>query len=145
MRSTEATVRAWFEAVNAHDPTAIAETLAEDFTWTLWDATTTGRDLSREAWTLLFEAFPDYHMDIVDIVTAGGKAAIRCTISGTHRGPLRFRGTKSMDAPYEATNRAFRADHALAWMETRNGKIVMNRAFWQPTTMLQQLGLAPRA
>lgn len=144
MRSTEATVRAWFAAVNAHDAAAIAETLADDFTWTLWDATTTGRDVSREAWALLFEAFPDYRMDILDIVTTGDKAAIRCTISGTHRGPLRFRGTKSMDEPYAASGRAFRADHALSWMETRNGKLTINRAFWQPATMLQQLGLAPR-
>lgn len=143
--ASEATkiVRAWYAAVNARDPDAIARTLTDDFTWTLWDATTTGRDTSREASALLFQAIPDYHMDMLDMVSDGDKVVTRCTIQGTHRGPLRFRGTKSMETPYAPTGKSFRIPDALAWMETRDGRIAVNRAYWRPEQMLAQLGLLP--
>jgi hypothetical protein len=36
----------------------------------------------------MFDAFPDAHVAIDDIVAEGDKAVVRCTVTGTHKGEL---------------------------------------------------------
>ena len=36
--------------------------------------------------TMLFQAFPDFHMDVEDMIVEGDKVTLRSTISGTFKG-----------------------------------------------------------
>lgn len=141
MADARAALKAWQDAVNAHDVDAIAGTLTDDFHWQLWEATTTGPAASREAWRLLFEGIPDWRMEPIETIVEGARCAVRWSMSGTHTGPLRFRGTKSMDHPLSPTGRTFRVEGASIH-EFREGRMSVNRAYWRPDQMLLQLGLS---
>lgn len=135
-------MRAWFGAVNAHDLAAYADAATEDYRWELWDASTVGREPSVESWRSFLEAFPDLSITMDSILSDVGKAAARWTMRGTHRGPLRFRGTASMEEPIPPTGRAFEVRGGGFW-DVRDGRVSASFAYWQPQQMLEQLGVRP--
>lgn len=57
-------VQEWISAINAHDADRLAATLNEDFIWELGESSSTGRDVSKEAWSLWFVAFPDLRFEV---------------------------------------------------------------------------------
>lgn len=141
MLASERAVRAWAAAAGAHDLAAYRAAVTPDYTWTLGAATTAGAEASVEAWALLFAAFPDLRFELRDVLAAEGRAAYRFAMGGTHRGPLRFRGTASFERPLPPTGRAFAVEGA-GWAETEGARVARTWAFWQPAEMLRQLGLA---
>lgn len=140
-RTTEAALHAWLDAVNRQDLDAYVASVTPDYTWTLGASTTTGPAVSAEAWRVLFEAFPDYRLDLVETIVEPPRVAWRARMSGTQVGPLRFRGTGSWDHPFPATGKRFEVECA-GWFEVRGGRVAVNRAYWQPADMMRQLGLA---
>lgn len=136
-------VREWISAINAHDADRLAATLIEDFVWELGESSTTGRDVSKEAWRLWFVAFPDLNFEVVQTITEGDYVVSRLLMTGTHKGELKFRGTSSMSQPIAPTNRKFSVP-GCAVHQVRSGKIVHLWAYWDTATMLRQLGVSPR-
>lgn len=73
--------------VNGHRPDAAADLCARNVAWhggpmgEAPDLPTYQRHL-----TLLFSAFPDLEMQVLDIVAESDRVAIRSTLTGTHRG-----------------------------------------------------------
>lgn len=140
--SPRETVTAWIAAVNAHDPAAVERTLAPDFTWELGTSSTQGAAASREAWQLWFEAFPDFRFEVLQTVADGPYVVTRLRMTGTHTGPLRFRGTRSMEHPIAPSGKRFDLPGA-AVQEVRDGRIVRLWAYWDTGTLMRQLGVTP--
>lgn len=70
----------------------------------------------------ILATFPDYHLDIVDMVAAGDAVVVRCNVTGTHREI----GTRS------------ELSH-INWFTLRDGKIVQRWATRDDVAMMQQL------
>jgi steroid delta-isomerase-like uncharacterized protein len=82
----EHVVRRFYEdGVNNRDWTAVAETLADDFTH---NGVRLGPDGQRRSLEGLYAAFPDARVSIEDTVAAGRKVVSRMVWTGTHRGPF---------------------------------------------------------
>jgi steroid delta-isomerase-like uncharacterized protein len=76
------------------------------------------------------EAFPDFVMQIDDIVIEGDRAAVRYTISGTHLGV--FQG-------HEPTGETFRVQQ-IYFVRIEDGKIAGARGVWDKYGFEEQLG-----
>ena len=137
-------VQEWINAINAHDADRLAATLHNDFVWELGESSTKGRDLSREAWGLWFNAFPDLRFETLQTISGGDYVVTRLMMTGTHKGELRFRGTQSMSQPIAPTGRRFNVP-GCAIHKVESGRIVHLWAYWDTSTLLRQLGVQPRA
>ena len=75
------------EAVNARHPELWAELMAEDFELH-HPLVAPGRAAYSTALQTLWSAFPDLHVELLDIVAEGDRVAIRYVERGTHLGDL---------------------------------------------------------
>jgi steroid delta-isomerase-like uncharacterized protein len=83
--------RFYEELVNARDPDALNEIIAEDIVMhdpTIPGGVLHGRDAFTQFVGVLVTAFPDLHMTAEDAVVQDDKAATRWSLAGTHLGPL---------------------------------------------------------
>lgn len=78
------------------------------------------------------EAFPDVHMEIVDLIAEGDKVVGRLTCSGTHQGT--WRG-------HPPTGRRFRNIAEVYIFTIRDGRIVHAWGLEDTHTRMQHLGL----
>ena len=83
-----ALVRESVEAFNAGDTAKLSTVVAPDIVihYAELPEPLRGRDTWQGGFELMRRAFPDLHADVVDIVAADDKVAVRLTLSGTHRG-----------------------------------------------------------
>lgn len=92
----------------------------------------------------IFRTFPDWKMEIVDMVADGDSVVVRCKVSGTHK----VVGTKRINGGFLAgvqpTGKRFVVQH-MHWYKLRDGKIVDHFANRDDLGMTQQLGLLPVA
>lgn len=73
----EAVVRAFVEAINAHDPDALAELMTHDHRFVdSTGAVIGGRDTVRDAWRQYYEVFPDYVVDVEELLSREGTVAL---------------------------------------------------------------------
>ena len=132
----------WVDAINAHDPTAIRATLDDEFIWELGGSSTSGAEISAEAWRMWFVGFPDFSFETLRVVSEGDIVVSQLRMRGTHNGEFKFRGTKSLGKALAATGRTFDLP-GCAVHEVRHGKIAHLWAYWDTATLLTQLGLLP--
>jgi hypothetical protein len=83
----------------------------------------------------LYDAFPDVHWAIDDVIVEGNKRATRFTLTGTHKGA--FRGMPATNK--RVTIRAISIIHLSA-----DGKIAEEWHMYDTMGMMQQLGVAPK-
>jgi steroid delta-isomerase-like uncharacterized protein len=76
-------------------------------------------------------AFPDFHMEVEDVVVEGDMVAYRATVTGTHRGEL-------LGVP--PTGRTFRVQH-IHMLRMRDGRTCEHWASRDDLGMLIQLGV----
>src|SRR5438105_4512377 len=126
-------VQEWIAAINAHDADRLAATLNEDFVWELGESSTKGRDVSKDAWSLWFVAFPDLYFETLQTINDGEFVVSRLLMTGTHKGEWRFRGTGSMSQPIAPTNRKFSVP-GCAFNQIQGGKIAHLWAYWDTAT-----------
>lgn len=83
-------VRRFYERLwNEWDNAAVDDTLAPDITFRgSLGTSTTGRDQWRAYRDQIQRGAPDFHNEILDLVSDGHRAAARLRYSGTHLGPL---------------------------------------------------------
>lgn len=127
-------VRRWFQVWNTGDLAIAEEIFATDFV---------NHDPNRpeatdfenyKAWVVENRtAFPDFHVEVHDMIAEGGKVASRWTVTGTHKGV--FSGVPPTGRQVTVTGMNI---HRLA-----DGKI--EEAWWSYDMfgMLQQLGVIP--
>jgi len=92
----------------------------------------------------IFRTFPDWKMEIVDMVADGDAVVVRCKVSGTHKGVGAKRTNGGFLFGVEPTGKRFVVQH-MHWYKLRDGKIVDHFASRDDLGMTQQLGLLPPA
>ena len=90
-----------------------------------------GRDAIRRSYESLFQAFPDWAMEVEPILIDGDRVAVPFTARATHAG--RFMGL-------DGTGRRFEL-HGVLVMELRDGLITGERRHYDFTGLLIQLGV----
>jgi predicted ester cyclase len=90
----------------------------------------------------IYRTFPDWRMEIVDIIAVDDSVVVRCKVSGTHDGVGRMPVNGGMLVGVAPTHKRFEVQH-IHWNELRDGKIVDHYATRDDIGMMQQLGLLP--
>jgi predicted ester cyclase len=85
----------------------------------------------------LFAAFPDFEMVVADKVSAGDKAAVRWTATGTFNGDSQFEGMTPNGASLQL--------EGLDLLTVADGLIVENRAYTNGMELARQIGALPAA
>jgi steroid delta-isomerase-like uncharacterized protein len=102
-----------------------------------------GKDVMVENLDDIFRTFPDWKMEIVDMVADSASVIVRCRVSGTHKGI----GTRRINGGFlmgvKPTGKHFEVQH-IHWYKIHDGKIVDHFANRDDLGMTQQLGLLPR-
>ena len=89
----------------------------------------------REYFGALFAAYPDFRIEVVEVVASGELAAARLQMSGTFTGPGRFQGLAPTGARVEF--------ESCDLFRVVDEKIVENNAYPNAMGLAQQLGLLP--
>ncbi len=101
-----------------------------------------GRDTLTDNLKDIFRTFPDWKMEIVEMVAEGESVVVRCKVSGTHQGV----GVKRINGGFlvgvQPTGKRFVVQH-MHWYKVREGKIIDHFASRDDLGMTQQLGLLP--
>jgi predicted ester cyclase len=98
-----------------------------------------GRETLKQSLASLRAAFPDLKITFEDLIAEGDKIAVRCRMTGTHRGPFH---SKTLIPP---TGRRISAEGIEIWRFDGNGKWVELRGGFDQLALLQQLGTIPEA
>ncbi len=105
-----------------------------------------GRSVSREdiqrVLEDIFATFPDWRMDIIEMVAIDDIVILRCTVSGTHLGTGRIPVNGGMLVGVPPTGKRFEVSH-IHWTRIKDGKIAEHHATRDDLGMMQQLGLVP--
>jgi predicted ester cyclase len=127
--------RLFEEGFNNNDLTVVDEVVARDIVThnpIILDAPT-GSDSIRGGLELIRTAFPDFHVDVLDLVAEGDRVASFVMMSGTNTGHYR-RGA--------ATNRHGTMRAFFIW-RVANGKIVESWGAADRFGFFQELGVLP--
>ena len=141
MATSEATdagtvARSYFEAVGRRDLDAMTEHYAPDGAGEIYGLVRLEVQTNYRQWFGdLFRAFPDFEFEIVEIVAAGEKAAVRWRAHGTFDGDTRFEGMQP--------NGARVAVQGCDVLTVREGRIAHNDAYMNGAEMMRQLGALP--
>jgi predicted ester cyclase len=131
-----AVARGYFEAVARQDVEGMAvfwEPGAPDVIHGVVDMKVPG-DL--RAWFgNLFASFPDFHFEVLDVLTAGEKVAVRWQANGTFDGAVSFEGLMP--------NGSKVALQGCDVLTVRDGLIRRNDAYMNAMDMARQLGALP--
>jgi predicted ester cyclase len=94
-------------------------------------------DTYRDWFDGLFRAFPDFHMEILDVMTTGDKAAVRWHAIGRFDGEGHFEGLVPNGAKVDV--------QGCDVLTIREGRIHRNDAYMNGAEMARQLGALPPA
>lgn len=136
--STDATVvaRAYFEAVARRDLDAMEAFYEPGGTGEIHGLVSlTVPGTYREWFGGLFRAFPDFQMEILDVVGGGEVAAVRWRATGTFNGESRFEGLRPNGARVEM--------RGCDVLRIRDGRIHRNDAYTNAAEMMRQFGALP--
>jgi predicted ester cyclase len=136
-RTTAQVAKAYFGAIGARD----LETAAS-----LWRpgcidnlhglAELTAPDGIKQYFGAMFDAFPDWEFEILELAASGQNAACRWRVTGTFAGPGRFQGLAPTGHRVEM--------EGCDMLKVEDGEIVANHAYTNAAELAQQLGLLPK-
>lgn len=132
-------VKAWAQALERGDRIGAEQFLSED---TRNFGRTVGREGYRRVWDDIYTTFPDWKMEIVDLVATGDSVILRAQVSATHRGVGRLPINGGLLVGVQPTGRHFEVQH-IHWFKLRDGRITDHYATRDDIGMMQQLGLLP--
>jgi predicted ester cyclase len=101
-----------------------------------------GREGIRRGVEDILATFPDWHMEILELIAHEDSVVVRTMVSGTHlgSGSLPMNGGMLVGVP--PTGKHFSVEH-IHWAKLRDGKIVAHTATRNDIGMMRQLGLLP--
>lgn len=135
---TATVARSYFEAVGRRDLDAMAAFYKPGGTGEIYGLVELVVPDSYRAWFgNLFQAFPDFRLEIIEVVPAGEKAAVRWRADGTFDGTARFEGLDPNGARVEI--------QGCDVLTIRDGLIQRNDAYMNGAEMARQLGALPPA
>lgn len=128
--------RAYFETVGRRDLDAMTEFYVPGGVGEIYGLVRLEVPTSYRAWFGdLFRAFPDFALEIVEIVASGEKAAVRWRATGSFRGATKFEGLEPNGARVEI--------QGCDVLTVRDGRIQRNDAYMNGAEMMRQLGALP--
>lgn len=139
-RSTDAAAvgRAYFEAVGRRDLDAMTAFYEPGGTGEIHGLVELHVPGSYRAWFGdLFAAFPDFELDIVQVLAEDNRAAVRWSATGTFSGTARFEGLDPNGAQVEI--------QGCDVLTIRDGRIQRNDAYLNAADLARQLGALPPA
>jgi steroid delta-isomerase-like uncharacterized protein len=77
-------VSRFIKAINSHDISSVEDIVAPDYVD--HSRQLHGPEGARQFLSMIFRSFPDFHMQIEDLISEGDKVWFRITITGTHIG-----------------------------------------------------------
>jgi steroid delta-isomerase-like uncharacterized protein len=80
------TMRSTYERINAGDIAGFGDLVADDFVEHQGMPAVPTKEGTLEFFRALLAAFPDWRMNVEDLIAGGDKAVARVTVTGTHRG-----------------------------------------------------------
>lgn len=135
---TASVARAYFEAVGRRDLDAMTAFYKPGGTGEIYGLVELEVPHSYRAWFgNLFQAFPDFKLEIIEVVPAGEKAAVRWRATGVFNGTARFEGLDPNGARVEV--------QGCDVLTVRDGLIERNDAYMNGAEMARQLGALPPA
>lgn len=127
--------RFYDEVVNAHNLDAIEGLITADFVeHEGFPGMSPDASAVRGFFGMMFEAFPDLHIEPIDLIAEGDKVVTRCTISGTHKGT--FMGIPATGKRFEIA--------AIDIVRFDGDKAAEHWGVTDQMAMMQQLGVAPQ-
>jgi steroid delta-isomerase-like uncharacterized protein len=127
--------RLFDEFVNGRNLDSIDELVTPDFVeHEETPGLTPGRDGVKQLFAMLGEAFPDFRMNVEDMIAEGDKGVVRSMFTGTHKGEW-------MGIP--ATGRSVSVT-IFDMFRVSGGKIVEHWGLLDSGAMMEQLGVAPQ-
>ena len=134
MSTSEDVVRAYFDALNERDYEQAAALFSDDceFVSVASGVKFTGTDSMLHGLREFTEAFPDWAVEVANVVASGPYVSTEWRTTGTHEGE--FRG----ESP---TGIRFRRE-GCSVAEVEDGRIVRYRDYYDRATLLEQLGLS---
>lgn len=132
-----AVMRQFFELANRHDVDQLLTLVHEDYIGESDVLAETIRGAARYGALLrgYYEAFPDTHYEIEQMLVSAESVVTRLRITGTHRGTF-------MGHPGSGRRFEIRLCH---FDELRDGKIARAWYYWDTATMLRQLGIGAQS
>ena len=133
MSTSEDVVRAYFDALNERDYEKVAASFSDDCEFVSVASGTkfTGTHSMLHGLREFTEAFPDWSVEVANIVASGPHVVTEWKTTGTHEGM--FRG----ESPTGIRVRRYGCSVA----EIEDGRIVRYRDYYDRSTLLEQLGL----
>ena len=101
-----------------------------------------GKKLLTDNLADIFQTFPDWKMEIIEMVADGDSVVVRCRVSGTHRGTATRAVNGGLLVGVQPTGKRFEVQH-IHWYKVRDGKITDHATNRDDLGMTQQLGLLP--
>jgi len=136
--SAKQVATAYFDAIKARDVDAMAEVWKPGSLDHFYGMATLKVPADLKAWFgNLFRAFPDFAMEVEDMVAYGDKAAVRWRATATFTGEGKFEGLTATGARVTL--------EGLDLLTIEDGLIVENRAYTNATELARQLGAMPPA
>lgn len=124
----------WMEAYNGHNP-EIAASLYDENAINFqcpWNKSVSGREAIRNTYMNVFKAFPDIHLKVENIVIQVPLVVVEWRFSGTMKGEF------SGQAP---SSNSF-SMQGCEIFQISNGKILIQRGYWDKATMFSQLKIS---
>jgi predicted ester cyclase len=135
---TASVARGYFEAVGRRDLDAMTDFYEPGGTGEIHGLIELRVPDTYRAWFgTLFQAFPDFSFEILDVVATGEKAAVRWRATGSFTGPVRFEGLEPNGARIDI--------QGCDVLTIRAGRIQRNDAYMNGAEMARQLGALPPA
>jgi steroid delta-isomerase-like uncharacterized protein len=133
---TRTVVRSYFEALGRADRNAQTDWYADDASGHIYGVVgPTGKREMRSFFHDLFDAFPDFKLEILDLVVDGDRAAVRWRATGTFDGSRSFQGLAPTGKHIEIEG----CD--MVWV--KDGKVARVEAYYDTTSFARQLGAMP--
>jgi steroid delta-isomerase-like uncharacterized protein len=128
--------RAYLEAVGRRERDAQVRFYAPDAKGRIYGVLgPAGMEEFRSFFGELFDAFPDFRLEVLDVAAEGEKAALRWRATGTFTGPGAFLGL-------EPTGRSIEMEGVdMIWV--RDGKVQRIEAYMDGMSLARQLGALP--
>ncbi len=127
LEENKAIVRRWIESYNKHNLDSLDEFLAPDYIDHIHHG---GPEGVKQVFNMAFNAFPDWHESIEEMIAEGDTVWARLTYTGTHKGE--FFGLPPTGNKITAT--------AVAMYRIVNGKLVEGRFITDSLDMNKQTG-----
>ncbi len=127
LEENKAIVRRWIESYNKHNLDSLDEFLAPDYIDHIHHG---GPEGVKQVFNMAFNAFPDWHESIEEMIAEGDTVWARLTYTGTHTGE--FFGLPPTGNKITAT--------AVAMYRIVNGKLVEGRFITDSLDMNKQTG-----